>query len=135
MLSVFDPRADKQLTKGFFPIEGPGRWTGRVFSVILKPPPTAAKKGAILLLRAGIPGPSIAIVHSISVSAVVNGVALAPEEFMRAGDFDYVREVPASAFHADHATVAFALDKAVPPTGSERRELGVVLKTVGFEAK
>ena len=101
----------------------------------MKPPPTAAKKGAILLLRAGIPGPSIAIVHSISVSAVVNGVALAPEEFMRAGDFDYVREVPASAFHADHATVAFALDKAVPPTGSERRELGVVLKTVGFEAK
>jgi len=62
-------------------------------------------------------------------------VALAPEEYVRAGDFDYVRDVPASAFHGDHATVDFALDRAVPPTGSERRELGVVMKTVGFEAK
>ena len=135
MLSIFDPRADRQLTKGFFPIDGPGRWTGRTFSAILKPPPSASGKGAILLLRAGIPGPSIDILHSIRVSAVVNSVALAPEEYVRAGDFDYVREVPASAFHADNATVDFALDKAVPPTGSERRELGVVLKIVGFEAK
>jgi hypothetical protein len=135
MLSVFDPRAGKQLTKGFFPIEGPGRWTGRTFSVVLKPPPTAVTKGAILLLRAGIPGPSIDLLHSIRVSAVVNGVALAPEEYVKAGEFEYIRDVPASAFRGDHTTVDFTLDKVLPPAGSERRELGVVMNTVGFEAK
>lgn len=136
MLNVFDPRADKQLTKGFFPVETLGRWTGRTFSVTLKPPPNAARKGAVLLLRAGIPGPSIAVLHSIRVSAAVNGVALPAQEYVKAGEFDYVPDVPASAFRAGgNTTVDFALDKALPPSGSERRELGVVVNTIGFEAK
>lgn len=134
MLSVFDPRAVTQL-KGFYPIEGPGRWTGRTFSATLKPPPTAARKGALLLLHAGIPATSIATLHSLRISAVVNGVGLAPEEYTHPGDFNYVRDVPASAFKGGDATVNFALDKALPPAGSERRELGLLVKTLGFEAK
>jgi len=135
MLNVFDPRADKQLLKGFFPGDAQGRWTGRTFSATLKPPPTAARKGAVLLLRFGIPATSIAVLHSIRVSAVVNGVALAPEEYVQAGQFDYVRDVPASAFRGGDATVYFELDKVLPPAGIERRELGVVANTIGFEAK
>lgn len=135
MLNVFDPRADKQLSKGFFPGDAQGRWTGRTFSAILKPPPTAARKGAVLLLRFGIPGPSIDVLRSIQVSGVVNGVALAPEEYVKAGEFDYVRDVPAAAFRGGDATVDFSLDKALPPGPIERRELGVVANTIGFEAK
>jgi hypothetical protein len=135
MLSVFDPRADKQLITGFFPAYAQGRWTGRTFSVTLKPPSTAARKGAVVLLRFGIPGPSIDVLHSIRVSAAVNGIRLAPEEYVKAGEFDYVRDVPAEAFRGGNATVEFALDKALPPGGVERRELGVVANTIGFEAK
>ena len=136
MLNVFDPRAGKQLIKGFFPGDAQGLWTGRTFSATLKPPPTAARKGAVLLLRFGIPGPSINVLRSIHVSAVVNGVALAPEEYVKAGEFDYVRDVPASAFRGGgNATVDFALDKVLPPFGSERRELGVIANSIGFEAK
>lgn len=136
MLNVFDPRADKQLIKGFYSDKVQGRWTSRVFSVILKPPPNAARKGAVLMLRFGLPGPSIHALHSIHLAAAVNGVALPPEEYVNEGEFDYVREVPASAFRgAGNATVDFTLDKALPPSDTEHRELGVVANTIGFEAK
>ena len=135
MLNISDPRADKQLVKGFFPDSGPGRWTGRTFSAVLKPPPAAARKGAILVLRFGIPGPSIDRLQTMQVSASVNGIALAPEEYAKPGEFLYIREVPAPAFGNGNATVDFALDKALPPSATEHRELGVVVNTVGFEAK
>jgi len=135
MLSVLDPRADKQLIKGFFPREPLGRWTGRTFSLTLKPPPTASRKGAVLLLRAGIPELTLAALHSIKISAVVNGVSLPAEEYVKPGEFDYVHDVPASAFHGGHATVDFTLDKALPPGAVERRELGVLAVMIGFEAK
>jgi hypothetical protein len=135
MLNVSDPRADKQFIKGFFNDAGQGRWTGRTFSALLKPPPTAARKGAILVLRFGIPGPSIDRLRTIAISASVNGVAVAPEEYAKAGEFLYIRAVPPSSFRNGNATVDFALDKALPPGANERRELGVVVNTVGFEAK
>lgn len=135
MLHVLDQRAGKQLLQGFYPADGPGRWTGRTFSATLKPPPAAARKGAVLLLRFGIPGTSIAALHSIRLSAIVNGVELAPESYDKAGEFDYVRDVPAAAFRGGNAMVNFALDKALPPGTLDARELGVVAKTIGFEAK
>lgn len=134
MLNMADPRAPKQLVKGFFPVEGGGRWTTRTFSATLKPPPTAARKGAVLVLRFGIPGPSMERLHSIQIAATVNGVELAAGEYTKAGEYSYIRNVPAAAFRGDAATVDFTLDKALPPDGTERRELGVVAITVGFEA-
>ena len=135
MLSVLDPRADKQLTRGFFPVEGSGRWTARLFSATLKPPPNAARKGAVLVLRFGIPASSIEALHSIQVSAQIAGVRLAPEEYRQAGEFEYRRDAPAEAFRDRGVTVDFTLDKAFGPHEGERRELGVVVSTVGFEAK
>lgn len=135
MLNIADPRADRQLIKGFFPLEGPVRWTGQTFSVTLKPPMTAARKGAVLLLRFGIPEPSIEVLHSLRLSALVNGISLAPQEYTKAGEFDYVRDVPGLAFRGGNATVDFALDKALTPSATEHRELGVTVNTVGFEAK
>lgn len=134
MLNIADPRAEKQLIKGFFPAESGGRWTTRTFSATLKPPPAAARKGAVLLLRFGIPDTSMQRLRNIQISATVGGIALAPEQYKTAGEFFYIRNVPASAFHGDTATVDFALDKALPPNETERRELGVVVTTVGFEA-
>ena len=87
------------------------------------------------MLRFGIPGPSIDRLRSIAVSANVNGIALAAEDYTKAGECLYIREVPAASFRGGNATVDFALDKALPPDANERRELGVVVNTVGFEAK
>ena len=56
------------------------------------------------------------------------------EKYVKAGEFDYVRDVPAAAFRGGVAIVDFALDKTLPPAGVEPRELGVVANTIGFEA-
>lgn len=140
MLHMADPRAGKQLTQGFYPFFGEGRWTGRNFSAILKPPPTAARKGALLVLRFGLPETSINALHTIQVSAAVNGLQLKPETFTKAGEFDYIRDVPNAAFNGSAsrdgtARVDFALDKTMPPHDAETRELGILVSIVGFEAK
>jgi hypothetical protein len=140
MLHMADPRAAKQLTKGFYPFFGEGRWTERNFSAILKPPPTATRKGALLVLRFGLPETSINVLHTIQVSAAVNGLPLKPETFTKAGEFDYIRDVPNAAFNdsavrVGAAHVDFALDKTMPPHDVETRELGIQVSIVGFEAK
>ena len=140
MLHMADPRAEKQLTTGFYPFFGEGRWTQGKFSAILKPPPTAARKGALLVLRFGLPETSINALHAIQVSAAVNGLGLKPETFTKPGEFDYIREVPNAAFNEtatrdSMARVDFALDKTMPPHDAETRELGILVNIVGFEAK
>src|SRR5260370_41008977 len=95
MLNISDPRAEKQLVAGFFHDEGPGRWTGRTFSAALKPPPTATRKGAVLVLRAGFPGPSVERLGGIQISASVNGVAVAPQKYSKPDEFRYIRDLPA----------------------------------------
>lgn len=135
MLHVSDPRAAKQFTRGFFTLDPSDRWTRREFAAILKPPPKAQRRGAVLRLRFGVPEKSITQLHSIELSALVNGTPLPPEKYTRAGMFDYVRDVPAAAFPDGNATVDFLLDKVLPASGSERRDLGVIVDTIGFEAK
>jgi len=140
MLHMADPRAEKQLTKGFYPFFGEGRWTQGNFSAVLKPPPTAAHRGALLVLRFGLPETSIKALHTIQVSASVNGLPLKPETFAKPGEFDYIREVPSAAFNDTAARdgtarVEFTLDKTMPPHDAETRELGILVSIVGFEAK
>jgi hypothetical protein len=135
MLHVADPRAEKQLTAGFYPLFANGRWTGQTFSAILRPPPAASRRGALLVTRFGIPETSIDYLHSMQLSAAVNGVAVSPASYTKAGEYEYVREVPAAAFHGGDAAVEFTLDKAMPPHDAESRTLGVVVTIIGFEAR
>jgi hypothetical protein len=130
-----DPRADRQLNSGFYALYGWGRFTGRTFSATLNPPPTAARKGALLVLRFGLPETSIEALHSVELSARVNGIAIAPQTYAKPGEFMYVRDVPAAAFRDKNALVVFALNKVMPPHGAESREIGLLANTVGFEAK
>jgi hypothetical protein len=65
----------------------------------------------------------------------VNGTALAPESYTQAGQFVYIRDVPASLLAGDVSRVDFALDKTVPPSGTDQRELGLVVSLVGFQPK
>ncbi len=87
------------------------------------------------MLRFGIPESSIRALHSVQISAAVSGVTLTPQEYTQAGEFEYIRDVPATAFRGGDAIVDFTLDKALPAGGNERRELGVIVNTVGFESK
>jgi hypothetical protein len=136
MIQVADPRAAVQLLKGFYPVENQAwRWTQSKFTVSLRPPRTGAQNGARLVLKFVIPDVVLQKLHSLKLSAKVNGIDLAPEEYTRPGEQTYSRDVPAIALPATAVSVDFALDKFLPPTPADNRELGIIVSAVGFEAK
>lgn len=131
-----DPKASTQLVSGFYGIEqNAWRWTSGKFSVLLRPPRTAASKGATLQLKFAIPDVSMSQLKVVSLAAAINGTALSPESYTQAGQFTYTRDVPASLLTGDSVKVDFTLDKTVPPSASDQRELGVIVSTIGFDPK
>lgn len=136
MVQANDEKAATQLIKGFHAIEqGRFRWTMGQFSVTLRPPLHASERGAKLILNLGVPEPVIQKLKSIKLSASVDGVALPEETYSKPGGYVYSRDVPAQALSKRVVTVSFALDKCLAPSDADRRELGVVVTAVGFEAK
>lgn len=136
MIQVADPRATTQLMRGFHGVEAAAwRWTEKSFAVSLKPPKNANVNGAALVVQLAVPEVSLKAMGPLTLSAKVGGVALEPEKFEQAGDAEYRRDVPASALAGDMVNVEFTLDKAIAPTAQDQRELGIIVKMVGFEAK
>lgn len=136
VVATADPHVASQLVSGFYGVEqNAWRWTAGRFSVLLRPPRAAATNGAILQLKLAVPEVALAKLKSLSLSAYVNGTALAPETYSQAGQFVYSRDVPASLLAGDVARVDFSLDKTIPPTAADRRELGVVVSMIGFQPK
>lgn len=133
---VADPRVAAQLISGFYGIEGDSwRWTAGKFAVLLRPPRTASKTGAILQLKFALPEPVIGALKTVSLSATINGTAFPPQSYTQSGEFTYARDVPPNLLGGEAVKVEFALDKALPPSGSDQRELGLVVSAVGFEPK
>jgi hypothetical protein len=136
MVHVADPATAGQLVSGFYDVEqNSWRWTMGKFSVALRPPAEAAQKGANLVLRFSIPEPVFQRLGSVTVSATVDRTPLGPESFGKPGDQVYRREVPPAAFTGQTANVSFALDKVLPAGSVDQRELGIVVSSIGFEAK
>jgi hypothetical protein len=136
IVHVADPRVAAQLLTGFYGVEqNSWRWTAGKFSVVLRPPRTAATKGATLQLKFSLPEVVIAKLKVMSLSASVNGTSLSPESYTLPGEFTYTRDVPANLLVGESAKVDFSLDKTMPPSAGDQRELGVVVTTVGLDPK
>ena len=135
-INVGDPHSAQQLSDGFYDIEaGAWRWTKKDFSVKLGRPRSAAQNGARLILRFALPDAIIQHLKSISLSAVINGFNLPAERYDKPGDFTYARDVPADKLTGDTLPVEFHLDKALPPGQVDSRQLGIIVRSVGFEIK
>jgi hypothetical protein len=133
---VADPRTFAQLLKGFHGLEqNAWRWTAGKFSVVLRPPSLAAQKGATLRVQLTVPDPVIQESKAVTLTATVSNVALPPERYTQTGEYVFTREVPASALSGSTVTVDFSLDKSLPPGGTDRRELGIIVTTIGLEPK
>jgi hypothetical protein len=127
---------EPQLLNGFYGIENNSwRWTARQFSVLLHAPIASAQSGARLNLAFTIPDVAIAHAKSLTLSASIEGTQLPPETYNKSGQYEYKRDVPASAFSKDAVRIQFSLDNAIPPAGAERRELGIIVASVGLEPK
>ena len=135
-VNMGDPKAEKQLLSGFYAIEANAwRWTGQNFSVALKPPVGSAAQGATLDFEFSAPQAAIDKLHSVTLSATVNGTALAPETYSHEGEASYKRELAPNLLTGDVVRVDFHLDKAMPPANGDMRELGIIVRSVGLEAK
>jgi hypothetical protein len=136
VLHVADPRADQQLITGFHAVEqNAWRWTEERFSVSLRPPRDAGKKGAILQLKFSIPEVSISKLGAMALEASIADSKLGKESYTKSGEFTYSREIPPKLLAGDAVRVDFAVDKHLEPGGGDIRKLAVIVTSVGFDAK
>jgi hypothetical protein len=136
IVKAADQGTASQLLKGFYEIEHDAwRWTAGKFSVRLRTPRRASTKGTTLRLNFSLPEAVIAKLQSVSLDATVNGTALGHETYKQAGAFTYSRDVPAPVLTQELAQVDFSLDKVLPATPGDKRELGIIVTSVGFEPK
>jgi hypothetical protein len=136
IVNVADPRAAVQLVRGFHNLENDSwRWTMKNFTVALRPPAGSAQSGAQLELKFTIPAVIFDRLGPIVLAGRVGGIDLAPETYSQAGDFAYTRDIPASALGGDAVSLDFSVNKGIPPTDKDARELAIVVTTVGLTPK
>jgi hypothetical protein len=136
MIRVADPRVATRLVKGFYSTDNEyWRWTARESSIILNPPKDAAQRGAVLVLRYAIVEAVLASLKTLDLTIAVDGIALPTQHYEKPGQFTLRLDVPVEALRYDPVRVDFTLDKALPPSGREVRELGFIVSEVGLEAK
>ena len=134
-LRFTDPVMAGQLVQGFFDLQGGAwRWTAPQFEVLLGPPAGAVSRGARLVLDFTLPDPSIASLKTMTVTANVNHLPLPPDTYTTAGQHQYVRDVPASAFVSQEIAVQFSCDKFLVPPNDGRR-LALIVTGVALEPK
>ncbi len=136
VVNVADPRAAVQLTRGFYDLENDSwRWTAKSFTVTLRPPANSSSGGAKLELNFTIPDVIFNRVGPMSMDARINGLDLGAETYSKAGDCTYSRDVPAAALSGDAVGIDFHVDKGLPPSARDTRELAVIVTTVGLIPK
>jgi len=135
-VQVADLRTRTQLLSGWHNVEqNAWRWTARNFAVRLRPPIGAAVKGASLTLHFTLPDVVISRLDSVTLSASLQSLRLAPQTYRTAGRALYVRDVSSSLLSGSTVRVDFQLDKVTVPGAGDTRELGVVVDRVGLESK
>jgi len=136
IVNVADPADSAQLVRGFSNVEGDAwRWSTSKFSLVLRPPLGAAQNGARLELNFTLIDAVVKKLGPVTVTATVNGTPAGSETYSQPGDYTFSHEVPASALGADVVTAEFSTDKALPPTGLDKRELALIVKTIGLVPK
>jgi len=133
VVNVADPGDSAQLVRGFSNVEADAwRWSTSKFSVVLRPPAGAAQDGAKLQLVFTLHDAVVNKLGPLTVNATVNGTPVGAEPFSAMGDYTYSHEVPASALGSDVVTVEFTTDKALAPTERDKRELALIVKSIGL---
>jgi hypothetical protein len=136
VVNVADPADSAQLVRGFSNVEADAwRWTTSKFSVVLRPPAGSAQNGAVLQLAFTLHDTVVKKLGPVTVTATVNGTPVGSETYSQAGDYTYSKDVPASALGADVVTVEFSTDKSLAPTDVDKRELALIVKTIGLVGK
>lgn len=136
VVEASDPLHASQLIRGFYGIENQSwRWTAKNFTVKLRPIPGSETKGAKLELKFVIPDVMFDRVGAMTLDAKANGLDLGSETFLTAGDATYMRDVSPVVLAGDSTTFDFSVDKGLPPSEKDPRELAVIVTRIGLIAK
>ena len=133
---MMNTRDSESRLTGFYPPEGSGfRWTKREFRARLSLPKSGG--AAELVMRLYVPDSTIRQLGAVTLTASINGHKLAPEKWSHAGPYvfrrELDREVNDDAITGGEAEIDFSLDRALPPSASDRRELGIVVQEISIE--
>lgn len=131
-----DPRFNTRLT-GFYPPESGGfRWTQRVFSAsfdLSNFSQTRDAGGPELRVRLEVPDNVIRQLGPVTLRTRTGGAWLKPETFSAPGDYLFRRSLADSWLTGETFQVDFILDKALQGSGSDARELGLVVRGISIE--
>ncbi len=132
-VNVADPRAEDQLLSGFHGVEQRAwRWTEKSFSVAIQPP-AAEGQTVHLDLKFTVPDVVIDKVGPVTLGTTVNGRKLESETYAEAGQhFLFTRQIPPDTLTGGTARVDFDVDKAMPPSELDTRELAVVVSSIAL---
>jgi hypothetical protein len=131
-----DPNAAAHFAKGFYEVEANAwRWTGKEFAVDLSAPLHSDEKGAQLVMKLAVPDAVIQKLGSVQLTAAIQGYNLEPQIYTKAGQYTYTRDVPPDKLPSDVVRIDFAVDHTLPPTETDRRQLGIIVSEVGLVAK
>jgi hypothetical protein len=134
VVHVADPRVTDQLVEGFHHLEGNAwRWTEQRFAVRLEPPPPVPFHSPKLEFVFTVPETTIAVLGSVTVSASLEGAALGSLTIAEPREnIVFSSSVPSRLLGTEPLLAEFSLDKTVPPSEQDGRELGVVAISVAL---
>jgi len=132
--AMSDPQATAQITHGFHALENGWRWVASKFGATLAPPEGAGRP-AQLELKFALPAAVVDRLGAVTLSATIDGKPLAPETYTTSGSQVYSRDLAAGAFGPGPVVVEFTTDKALPPGGTDARELALIVTRLGLIAK
>jgi tRNA (mo5U34)-methyltransferase len=107
--------------------EGGWRWTERQFAVRIEG--TRKSNASQLRLRLYVPD----AVGAITIDAIANGVALAPETYSNPGEHEFVRSLAPFSTATGDIRIDFNLSSALPPDSTDRRERGIIVASITAE--
>lgn len=134
VVSMADESLAPQLLRGFHAVEQGGwRWTESKFAVALKPPRHASSNGATLELKCSLPETVLARDREVNVAASIDGIPLPAAKITASGIQELRWKVPPDALRGKSGVTAeFAVSPFLPPSDTDRRELGLIVHTAGL---
>ncbi len=131
-LDMGDLRSRPQLLSGWYSIEdGAWRWMAKEAQAVLRTPAAPLTFEMLLFFpadymrRAGGP---------VTVSVMMDDKRLTEETYAQPGGHRLASAVPQGMLVAPATKVSICLNRAMPPGGSDERELGAVVQRLGFIA-
>lgn len=114
--------------EGFYELEnGTFRWTKRNFAVTFAKRDSSGGGVSRLILKVYVPDSTIQKLGPIRLTARLGDHVLVPATYRAVGTYTFERELQTEWLSANASRFEFSLDKSLPPTPADRRELGIIV--------